>query len=351
MNKLILSTIILCLGLLAPVASLDACTRVLYVSKDTKYTVTGRNMDWYMRYPTKFWKFPRGIKRNGLTKNNPLQWTSKYGSLALIQSANGQKAIADGMNEKGLVANLLYLTETKYPKRDIKQKGIASSIYLQYILDNFASVNEAITSIEKDKFQIVPVAIPNSKHLPTMHFSISDASGDSAIIELLDGKTIIHHGKDYKIMTNSPTYDKQLALNAYWEALDGNVFLPGTRKSADRFVRASYYNKMLPNPKNYIEAIAGVMSVMRNTSSPIGKPDPKKPNISMTLWRTIDDQKNLIMFYESTIAPNVIWVDMKKFDFSEDSPIKNLDADDYKLSADVTKLFKEGENMEFAKPN
>ena len=350
MNKLLLPTIALAVGLLAPVTSLDACTRVLHVSKDNKYTITGRNMDWYLRYPTKFWKFPKGLQRNGLTKKNPLQWVSKYGSLVLIQTAEGQSAIADGMNEKGLVANLLYLTETEYPTRDIKKSGVASSIYLQYILDNFSSVAEAVATIQKGEFQIVPVSIPNSDHLPTMHFSLSDASGDSAIIELLDGKTIIHHNRSYQVMTNSPTYEKQLALNTYWEAIGGNTFLPGTRKSADRFIRASYYNKMLPPSKNYKEAVAGVMSVMRNTSSPMGEADPSKPNISMTQWRVVDDHKNLIMFFESTISPSVIWIDMKKFDFSKGSDIRALSADDDTLSGEITNTFKKSKNMEFARP-
>jgi choloylglycine hydrolase len=328
----------------------DACTRVLHVSKDNKHVITGRNMDWYLRYPTSFWKFPRGMQRNGLTKENPFKWTSKYGSVALIQTADGQSATADGMNEKGLVANLLYLTETKYPKRDVKIKGMASSTYLQYLLDSFATVAEAVEALNKNEFQIVPVPIPNSEHLPTMHISLSDATGDSAIIEFLDGKTVIHHSKAYQVMANSPIFEKQLALTAYWDEIGGNTFLPGTRKSPDRFVRAHYYNKMLPEPKDYREAIASVMSIMRNTSSPFGEPDPKKPNISTTMWRTIDDQKSLVMFYESTISPNMIWIDMKKFDFAKGSEVKTLSAEDYSLVGDVTKVFTKRKAIEFARP-
>jgi len=337
-------------ALLLSLQSADACTRVLHVSKDGKYVITGRNMDWYLRYPTNLWKFPRGIKRNGLTKNRPLEWVSRYGSVALVQTADGQRAVADGMNEKGLVVNMLYLTETRYEKRDPAKQGMATSIFLQYLLDNFATVAEAVRDIERGRFQIVPVPIPNSEHMPTMHFSLSDAGGDSAIIEILDGRTVIHHDKKYQIMANSPVYEKQLTLNAYWDKIGGNTFLPGTRKSADRFVRASYYNKMLPEPKNCREAVAGVMSVMRNASSPMGDPDPDKPNISTTQWRTIDDHKNLMLFYESTVALNVIWVDLKKLDFSENSPIKKLDAEDHTLSGDVTELFKKSDDIEYARP-
>ncbi|SFV62752.1 Choloylglycine hydrolase [hydrothermal vent metagenome] len=328
----------------------DACTRVLHVSKEQKEVITGRNMDWYVRYPSTFWKFPRGIQRNGLTRENPIEWVSKYGSLALVQTTAGQSAIADGMNEKGLVANLLYLSETVYPKRDIKKEGVATSTYLQYILDNFATVKEAVDALSKDTIQIVPVPIPNSDKLPTMHVSISDASGDSAIVEFLDGKTVIHHSREYDVMTNSPIFEKQIALNEYWSEIGGNTFLPGTRRSADRFVRAKYYNKMLPEAKNYREAVASMMSVLRNTSSPFGDPDPNRPNISKTLWRIVDDQSNLVSFYESTLSPSVVWVKMKEFDFSKGSAVKSLDLEDYTLTGDITKAFKENKIIQYAKP-
>ena len=254
------------------------------------------------------------------------------------------------MNEKGLVANLLYLAETEYPKRDVSKYGVTTSIYIQYLLDNFATVKEAVDALLKDAIQIVPVPIPNIDKPSTLHISISDKTGDSAIIEFLGGKTVIHHSKDYDVMTNSPIFEKQLALCEYWDEIGGNTFLPGTRRSADRFVRAKYYNKMLPEAKDYREAVAAVMSVLRNTSSPFGEPDPNKPNISKTLWRIIHDQTNLISFYESTVSPNVVWVRMEALDFSKNSPVKVLNVDDSNLTGDVTDKFSKSEPIEYAKP-
>ena len=325
------------------------CTRVLYVSKDGNYVLTGRNMDWYVRYPTTLWKFPKGLKRSGLTQVNPAHWVSKYGSVALVQTTYGQSATTDGMNEKGLVCNLLYLTETEYGTRDPAKEGVASSIYLQYLLDNFASVEEAVTLLKQDKIQIVPVPIPNSEHPPTMHISLSDSNGDSAIIEFLAGEVVIHHSKEYKVMTNSPIFEKQLALTEYWNNVGGHHFLPGTRNSPDRFVRAAFYSQRLPEPQNYREAVAGLMSVMRNVSSPFGDPDPEKPNISSTMWRAIADHKNLVYFYESTISYGALWVDFKKLNFSSEAPTEMLEADT-SLLGDVTEKFRSSPPLEFAKP-
>jgi choloylglycine hydrolase len=182
-----------------------------------------------------------------------------------------------------------------------------------------------------------------------MHVSLSDASGASAIVEFLKGNVIIHHSKEYQIMANSPVFEKQLALTSYWDEIGGDKFLPGTRKSPDRFVRAHFYNQKLPEPKDYREAIAGVMSIMRNTSSPFGHPDPDKPNISTTMWRTIADQTNLVYFYESTISYGSLWVDYKKFDFSKGTEVKVLDADGG-LVGNASDKFKVTKPVEFARP-
>jgi Linear amide C-N hydrolases, choloylglycine hydrolase family len=42
----------------------------------------------------------------------------------------------------------------------------------------------------------------------------------------------------------------------------GNNPLPGTNKSEDRFVRASYYQKNLPKPNSVHEAVADVISML-----------------------------------------------------------------------------------------
>ena len=50
---------------------------------------------------------------------------------------------------------------------------------------------------------------------------LADATGDSAIFEYIDGKLVVHHGKQYSVMTNDPPYDQQLALNGYWQEVGG----------------------------------------------------------------------------------------------------------------------------------
>ena len=84
------------------------CTRVVY-SGTNKMAVTGRSMDWKTEMHSNLWVFPKGMERNGETGVNSLQWTSKYGS---VVTSAFEIASTDGINEKGLVANLLWLPPT-----------------------------------------------------------------------------------------------------------------------------------------------------------------------------------------------------------------------------------------------
>ena len=67
-----------------------------------------------------------------------------------------------------------------------------------------------------------------------------------------------------------------------------------------------------------------MFSVIRNTSVPFGISTPDQPNISSTRWRTVSDQKNKIYYFESTLYPNVFWVDFRDVNFSEGASVKML---------------------------
>ena len=297
----------------------QACTRVVYLGKNGMI-VTGRTMDWKEDLKSNIYVFPRGIERAGADKGNTIHWKSKYGS---VITAGYDIGTSDGMNEKGLVANLLYLTESDYYRPNDTRPVMGISIWTQYVLDNFATVDEAVKELSKETFRIDAPDMPNGAK-STLHLAISDASGNSAIFEYIKGKLIIHEGKEYQVMTNSPSYEQQITLNNYWQQIGGLVMLPGTNRAADRFVRASFYINVIPQTDNQREAVAGVFSVIRNVSVPLGISTPTQPNISSTRWRTVADQKNKVYFFESTMTPNVFWINMKDLDFSEGASVKKL---------------------------
>jgi penicillin V acylase-like amidase (Ntn superfamily) len=308
----------------------EACTRAMYLGQDGT-VITGRSMDWKEDIQTNLWAFPRGLPRDGAAGSNSPKWVSKYGS---VIASGYDIGTADGMNEKGLVTSLLYLVESDYGKADGKPP-LSISLWAQYVLDNFATVSEAVAALRQEPFRLVSMKLPNGAGAQ-LHLAISDPSGDSAIFEYLGGKLVIHHGKQYQVMTNSPSYDQQLALNAYWESIGGLTFLPGTNRAADRFARASFLINAIPKTAdpNYIkavpggsyahQAVLGVLSVIRSVSVPLGITTPGQPNISSTVWRTVADQKNLVYFFDSATSPNAFWVPLAELDLKAGAPVKKL---------------------------
>lgn len=322
-----------------------ACTRVMYKGGDS-IVLTARSMDWKEDIRTDLWIFPRGMERSGETGGNTLKWTSKYGSL--IASAYNM-ATADGMNEKGLAANLLWLSESEFPKWDKSKPGLSISLWAQYVLDNFATVKEAVEALEKEPFTLVSEYIPNMPDkFATLHLSISDASGDNAIFEYVGGRLTIHHDPSYQVLTNSPLFEQQLALNTYWQEIGGTVMLPGTNRASDRFVRASFYTHAIPVTDDLRIATAAAFSVIRNCSVPYGISTPGEPNISSTRWRILADQRDLLYYFDSVLSPNIFWVDMKEIDFAQGAPVKTLKLTDESIySGNALRNFRESVPFKF----
>jgi penicillin V acylase-like amidase (Ntn superfamily) len=279
-------------------------------------------MDWLSHMGSNLWAFPRGMPRDGEAGPRSIRWTPKYGSgITLVFEAG----TADGLNDQGLVANLLYLAESEYPQAavDDQRLPLTISVWVQDVLDNYATVAEAEAALRQDPFYVIPVKSPDG-HAGSVHLSMSDPTGDSAILEYIGGKLMIHHGPQHQVMTNSPKVDQQLALNAYWQQIGGLVMLPGANRSADRFVRASFYINAIPKTADNAEAIASAFSVIRNVSVPLGIKTPGQPDISSTLWRTVADHKNKRYYFDSARSPNVFWVDLADLDLDAGKPAQKL---------------------------
>jgi choloylglycine hydrolase len=317
-------------GTLAGAQPSLACTRVLYTAPDGT-VITGRSMDWAEDMRSNLWAFPRGMERTGAGGSNTPRWRSRYGSVIVSGYDLGT---AEGMNEKGLVANLLYLAESEYGRANGKPV-LSISLWGQYVLDQFATVEEAVAHLRTEPFRIVAPKLPNGQGAQ-LHLSLSDASGDSAILEYINGKLIIHHGRQYAVMTNSPSFDQQLALNSYWQSIGGMAFLPGTNRAADRFARASFLLKAIPRQVDpaYIgavpgqhfgfQALASVLSVVRSVSVPLGITTPGQPNISSTIWRVVSEQKKRVLVFDSVTSPSVFWVSLDQLNLRTGAPVRRL---------------------------
>lgn len=281
-------------------------------------------MDWKLPIVSNLWVFPQGIERQGAAGQRSAKWSAKYGSLIVT---GYDISTADGMNQAGLVVNLLWEVEAVYPEDDGKTPRISVSIFPQYLLDRYATVAEAVEDLRTNPILVVsgevPVGPPGRE--ATVHVSLSDATGDSAVIEFVAGRMVIHHNRRYQVMTNEPTYERQLAVLEYWGGVNPRQFLPGTVRATDRFVRAHHYiNSVEQSPEPRIAA-AAVFSVIRQTSVPWGISIADQPNLSTTRWRVVADHKDRRYYVESVLSPSIFWVDLANLNLSEGAPVLKLD--------------------------
>jgi choloylglycine hydrolase len=317
-RQFLVATFVL-MSVMALATAAQACTRCVYLGPNNTVMVA-RSMDWVEDPGSEVWVFPRGMKRNGAAGPGSLEWTSRYGSA--VVSFYGIAAV-DGINEKGLVANTLYLVESDYGRSAAGRPNMSIACWTQYVLDSFATVNEAVAALEKEPFTLSAPILPNGE--PAVgHMAISDPTGDSAILEYVKGKLVIHHGRQFQVMTNSPTFDQQLALNAYWKEIGGLTMLPGTNRAADRFARAAFYVSNLPQTADSKRAVAQIFSVIRGVSVPLGFTVPDKPNIASTIWRTVYDHKDRVMYFDSATSPTVFWLPLDSLSFDAGAPVKRL---------------------------
>lgn len=310
------------------------CTRVLWNTNDIA-VLFGRTMDWPESTEPQIVAFARGKKRDGgvlagtVVDENGLKWTSRYATLVIPVFGVGT---AEGFNEKGLAVHGLYLKATSVGDRDPSRPGLHTLLWVQYLLDQAATVAEALALM--DSFQLVMVSVHGFD--VTMHLALEDRAGDSAIVELIRGKPIVHHDREYTLMTNDPTYSEQLELLSQQDFSQPSerTPLPGNVSAVDRFQRAAYFTALLPEPESERQAVAALLAIMRNVSVPFGVPD-QDFGVCSTEYRTIGDLTHLTYYFELTTSPNIVWVEFSKLDFTNPAPLA-LDPYDETLVGDVT---------------
>src|SRR4028119_599420 len=117
--------------LLFSYSSSFACSTFL-LSKNGKH-VFGKNYDWVTGNGA-IMVNARGLHKISMADNDkPFSWTALYGSVSFNQY--GKEFPNGGMNEKGLVVELMWLEETEYPQKD-SRPSIGVLQWIQYQLDN-----------------------------------------------------------------------------------------------------------------------------------------------------------------------------------------------------------------------
>jgi penicillin V acylase-like amidase (Ntn superfamily) len=349
---------------LALTANLVSACSLVFVNdrKIAKIAVRSMDLPVSLLERPRFVVFPRGMVRDSRTSALPgvkgkiegvgtdaLRWTSKYGSAAVVSF---EVAATDGLNEQGLSVHELTLDTSQFEAPD-GRPVLPITHWAQYILDSFANVKEVVEAHRAGSFRVAP-AWSTDLHIPKelagVHIAVEDPTGDSAIIEYSKGKLLIHHGPEYRVMTNDPPYDEMLQRMKQYALFGGTKPLPGDQDAEHRFIRLLDYYRYLPDPKNYTEAVAGAMSLLRIAQVPF-RDDTRVPggdqgtfSGNQTNWVTASDLTNLRYYVESATTPSLFWLNVKEASFKPGAPVLALNMHDPSIGGNARKLLKHWKN-------
>jgi hypothetical protein len=158
---------------------LDACTT--FCVRAGNKVLFGRNYDFEIGDGMVMVN-PTGTEKKGHLEGGP-SWRSKYGSVTFNQFGRGFPM--GGLNEAGVVVELMWLEETQYPARDTRAP-LTVLEWIQYQLDTAASVADVLASDARVRIQ----------GRTPLHYLVSDRRGATATIEFLDGRLVSHKGSD-----------------------------------------------------------------------------------------------------------------------------------------------------------
>lgn len=304
-----------------PTVNSDACTRIVYQGKDSLYIV-GRSLDWRTPIPTNIYVYPRGMAKKGHSLPGAVEWISKYGSVYAVGYDGG---VTEGMNEKGLSVNGLFCKGTVYDNDSTRQRPPMSlAMFPAWILDLCATTQQAVDLLQKHNFNISGATFDGGT-VSALHWGITDADGNSAIVEFDHGSIKIHQGRDLVAMTNDPQWNDMSAILAYWEKKGGQHTLPGTVSSPDRCTRAQYFVTHVDKTADADTGAAIARSVVENASVPYLYSVEGEPNLSSTQWRSLSNLRDKRYYFDVVTNSGLFYIDLNECNLQKGSPVMKLD--------------------------
>jgi choloylglycine hydrolase len=293
----------LALGVLMLAAAARPCTTFYIYTGDE--AVFGKSYDWTVVDGLVVVN-KRGIAKEALVADdNPARWVSTYGSVTFNQY--GRELPLGGINEAGLVVEVMWLDEAEYPAPD-ERPALDCLQWVQYLLDTCASVEEALAVQEE-----VRIA---GGDMARLHYLVADAAGGCAAVEFLAGETVVHIGDGLPAPTlANDTYDDDVT---FWldhkEALPNDAALEGN-DSAKRFGRAAaavaLYDFVFMDSATAADYAAGVLD------------DVASPDYSQ--WRIVYDVANGRVYWRTRKNMTTRWLEADAFDYSPATPVKIFD--------------------------
>lgn len=294
--------LVICLLLNFVSSTIYSCTT--FCIRNDGALVFGRNFDFSTGYGYVMINKRHATKTSPVAPpEKPLTWTSQYGSITFNQI--GREFPYGGMNEAGLVVEQMWLAISKYPEADDRY-GLSELQWIQYQLDNSATVNEVIASDT-----LVRVSFQSQAPL---HFLVCDKQGDVATIEYIEGKFVYHKDDNlpFPVLTNN-SYDESVDYVKRFIEFGGNEKFFKSSQSLDRFTQVAKMIKSIDqeSSKNMIPYSFDILKSVSQGEA--------------THWSIVYDVLNMKIHYKTYKNQQTRTIHIKDFDFSCQSPVRIID--------------------------
>jgi choloylglycine hydrolase len=317
----------------------EACTGIMLRNADGTI-VHGRTVEFGMPLEMDVVVVPRGYDFVGQTPlGDGKKWTAKYAATGGILFGN--LAIMDGLNEKGLAVSAFFfptMAEYTATTPDNQAKSMSAADFSNWILTQFASVDEVRAAVAGGEAIVAPTLLPGWPPQPQpFHWIVYDQSGKSLVIEPLEGKLVLSDNP-LGVFTNSPSFDWHMTnLRNYISlsprdvpavTIDKETFapfgmgaglhgLPGDFTPPSRFVRASVFSATAIAAADAQAGIFKGFHILNNFDIPVGSAREKadgKTYSDMTMLTSMRDPQALRFFYKTYDDQTIRMVDLKRFD-------------------------------------
>ncbi|MDG2046348.1 MAG: linear amide C-N hydrolase [Halioglobus sp.] len=331
----------------APLA--DACTAINLKAKDGT-VIAGRTMEWALDMEWTLISQPQGspvlVSAPDFLDLPSKTLSSKYAFIGVYPAViTGSPAILEGQNETGLGLSGNFLPGfTEFQTVTAQDDEYVSIInFGSLVLGMFSTVQDLRTALPNYKVWYNPSEVRGSPTPPLLHFVLTDRSGDSIIVEFVEGQMVIHDNVT-NVLTNAPTYDWHINnVRNYLSLTDtatssvvvdktnvteigqggGLIGLPGDYTPPSRFVRATYLNHFAYQPNGSGDAVQLMAHLLNNVDIPKGVARTnvgKKVASDYTQWVNLKDlQNNRMKIASYSSRTNFIEIDLNRIFESEKS--------------------------------
>ena len=287
------------------------CTAITYSTKDHYF---GRNLDLEFSYHEEVTiaprKFPFVFRRQNRIEQH-------YALIGMAYVVDDYPLYYDATNEKGLsMAGLNFPGNADYKNECPDLDNITPFEFIPWVLCQCASVEEAKKMLAR--INLVNLNFSQELPLSPLHWMIADQKETIVVESVKDGLKV--YDNPVGVMTNNPTFDKQLfslnnymnlspepAQNAFAKELEldeysrgmGAIGLPGDLSSSSRFVKAAFTRMNSVSGSSEEESVSQFFHILGSVEQQRGCVHLGENKYEITIYSSCCNMDKCIYYYKT----------------------------------------------------